>query len=75
MQIQPAHRPTPTAAAATLTIRASRRSAALHAHHELTTAEDLCRDPLPAGHPRSWDLITRGTLLEGTPYFFSQGRI
>lgn len=30
--------------------------------------EDPHRDPLPAGHPRSWGVITVGTLLEGTPY-------
>jgi hypothetical protein len=26
------------------------------------------RDPLPAGHPISWGLITQGTSLEGNPY-------
>lgn len=30
--------------------------------------EDPGRDPLPAGHPRSWNVITEGTVLEGTPY-------
>lgn len=30
--------------------------------------EDPARDPLPAGHPRSWSVLTSGTLLEGTPY-------
>jgi hypothetical protein len=30
--------------------------------------EDPRREPLPAGHPRSWSVITDGTLLEGTPY-------
>jgi hypothetical protein len=30
--------------------------------------EDPHREPLPPGHPRSWGAITRGTLLEGTPY-------
>ena len=30
--------------------------------------EDPAREPLPAGHPRSWGAITAGTLLEGTPY-------
>lgn len=30
--------------------------------------EDPGRDPLPAGHPRSWDVITAGTVLQGTPY-------
>jgi hypothetical protein len=31
-------------------------------------AEDPARDPLPAGHPRSWSVLTTGTVLEGTPY-------
>ena len=26
------------------------------------------REPLPAGHPASWDAINAGTVLEGTPY-------
>jgi hypothetical protein len=30
--------------------------------------EDPARDPLPPGHPRSWSVLTAGTLLEGTPY-------
>ena len=30
--------------------------------------EDPARDPLPAGHPRSWGVITAGTVLEDTPY-------
>ena len=30
--------------------------------------EDPTRDPLPAGHPRSWDVLTAGTVLESTPY-------
>jgi hypothetical protein len=29
---------------------------------------DPAREPLPAGHPTSWGLITAGTLLEGSPY-------
>jgi hypothetical protein len=29
---------------------------------------DLDRDPLPAGHPMSWGLITAGTCLAGTLY-------
>ena len=31
-------------------------------------APDLARDPLPAGHPISWGLITAGTSLEGCAY-------
>jgi hypothetical protein len=30
--------------------------------------EDPNRSPLYAGHPVSWGLLTKGTLLEGTPY-------
>jgi hypothetical protein len=30
--------------------------------------DDPSRDPLPAGHPRSWNVITEGTVLENTPY-------
>ncbi len=30
--------------------------------------ESPSRDPLPAGDPRSWSALTRGTLLEGMPY-------
>ena len=30
--------------------------------------EDPSRDPLPAGHPRSWGVLTAGTVLEDTPY-------
>lgn len=26
------------------------------------------RDPLPAGDPDTWSLLTAGTLLEGAPY-------
>jgi hypothetical protein len=30
--------------------------------------DDPLREPLPAGHPRSWDAITAGTVLENTRY-------
>jgi hypothetical protein len=30
--------------------------------------ENPFREPLPAGHPRSWGVITTGTVLENTPY-------
>jgi hypothetical protein len=30
--------------------------------------EDPNRPPLPAGDPRSWDLLVHGTALEGMPY-------
>ena len=31
-------------------------------------AEDPMRDPLPAGHPASWDAINAGTVLRGVAY-------
>ena len=31
-------------------------------------SDDPDREPLPAGHPRSWDILVRGTCLEGVPY-------
>jgi len=30
--------------------------------------DDPLREPLPAGHPRSWRLLTDGTVLDGTHY-------
>jgi hypothetical protein len=30
--------------------------------------EDPARDPLPAGHPRTWGVMTEGSVLEGLPY-------
>ncbi|MBV9248492.1 MAG: AsnC family protein [Acetobacteraceae bacterium] len=30
--------------------------------------DDLTREPLPAGHPRTWGLLTKGTVLEDEPY-------
>ena len=30
--------------------------------------DDGNREPLPAGHPISWDLLTLGTCMEGEPY-------
>lgn len=36
--------------------------------------DDSAREPLPAGHPRSWLPLVAGTLLDGTeyplPFFF-----
>ncbi|MDE2516961.1 MAG: AsnC family protein [Rhodospirillales bacterium] len=31
-------------------------------------AEDPQREPLPAGHPRSWGALTDGTVLAGEAY-------
>jgi hypothetical protein len=30
--------------------------------------DDPARDPLPAGHPRSWGAINDGTVLQDEPY-------
>lgn len=30
--------------------------------------DDPGREPLSAGHPRSWDILVKGTLLEGDDY-------
>jgi hypothetical protein len=30
--------------------------------------DDPARDPLPAGHPRSWGVINAGTVLQDEPY-------
>ncbi|HJS86106.1 MAG TPA: AsnC family protein [Acetobacteraceae bacterium] len=30
--------------------------------------DDLEREPLAAGHPRSWDILLKGTLLDGDDY-------
>jgi hypothetical protein len=46
-----------------------RRIGALRRPREhIEPPEDPSRDPLPAGHPKSWGVLTVGTLLEGTPY-------
>ena len=37
-------------------------------HEFVQPPEDPSREPLPAGHPRSWSAITSGTVLENTPY-------
>lgn len=31
-------------------------------------ADSPLREPLPAGDPRTWDVLIRGTSLEGMPY-------
>jgi len=30
--------------------------------------DDRERPPLPSGHPTAWQILTKGTLLEGTVY-------
>ena len=34
----------------------------------LVTGEDPAREPLAAGHPRTWGVLTQGTWLAGTRY-------
>lgn len=34
----------------------------------IAAPEDAAREPLPAGHPRSWGPLIEGSVLEGTPY-------
>jgi hypothetical protein len=34
----------------------------------LAALEDPAREPLPAGHPRAWLVLTEGTWLAGTRY-------
>ena len=31
-------------------------------------SDDPAREPLPAGHPDTWGVLTKGTWLEGTRY-------
>jgi len=45
-----------------------RRLGARRPPPDFTPKPDLLRPPLPAGHPRSWDLLVTGTSLEGEPY-------
>jgi hypothetical protein len=50
-------------------IERGRRIGARPPSHEFVPPpEDPARDPVPAGHPRSWDILTAGTVLENTPY-------
>jgi hypothetical protein len=37
--------------------------------------DDPDREPLRAGHPRTWDVLVRGTCLEGVPYPAARGEI
>jgi hypothetical protein len=34
----------------------------------ISAPDDPCRGPLPAGHPRTWDAMNRGTVLADEPY-------
>lgn len=38
----------------------------------VATLDESDRLPLPAGHSGSWDVITRGTVLEGVPFRIPQ---
>ena len=48
--------------------RGRRIGARLPPREHIPPPEDPARDALPAGHPRTWDVLTVGTLLENTPY-------
>lgn len=48
--------------------RGRRIGARLPPREFIRPPEDPGREPLPAGHPRSWDVLTAGTVLENTPY-------
>ncbi len=48
--------------------RGRRIGAGHHPAEFVPAREDPLREPLPAGHPRSWDAINFGTVLEGKPY-------
>lgn len=46
-----------------------RRIGASRPHGDFVAApEDPMREPLPSGHPTTWDAINAGTVLEGEPY-------
>ena len=50
-------------------IERGHRIGALRPPREAVAArDDPARDPLPAGHPRSWGAITAGTVLADVPY-------
>jgi len=48
--------------------RARRIGAHLPPPEFVPPPEDPEREPLAAGHPRSWGAITSGTVLQGQPY-------
>jgi hypothetical protein len=48
--------------------RGRRIGARLPPAERMIRPEDPAREPLPAGHPRSWDVLTAGSILAGTPY-------
>lgn len=45
-----------------------RRVGAMRLLDSSVPAGDPLREPLPAGHPASWDAINAGTILRGVPY-------
>ncbi len=50
------------------------RAKKIGAHRPPTSpaaAEDPAREPLPAGHPQAWGVLTEGTWLDGTRYSIS----
>lgn len=51
-----------------VTERGRRIGAGRHQAEFVATPDDPMREPLPAGHPKSWDAINAGTVLEGIAY-------
>ena len=49
------------------------RIAARHPSSAHAMREDPAREPLPAGHPRAWRVLTEGTWLAGTHYPMPMG--
>ena len=48
--------------------RGRRLGATLPSPDFIPEPEDPEREPLPAGHPRTWGAITADTVLDGMPY-------
>lgn len=44
------------------------RIGALRPAGGVAAGEDPAREPLPAGHPQAWGVLTQGTWLAGTTY-------
>jgi hypothetical protein len=51
-----------------VTERGRRIGVGRHPADFIAAPDDPMREPLPAGHPASWDAINAGTVLQGMPY-------
>ena len=49
-------------------VERAHRIGAGRTHTSDSAPQDPLREPLPAGHPDSWDALTAGTVLQGQPY-------